>query len=79
MEVRDGVNERFLDVRRKMLNVLWLVIRKQKRNNFNGTNNINRSKDQQEKEEMTFLYNSLSMECVVAWVKENEYDEEAYV
>jgi hypothetical protein len=39
----------------RALNILWLVIRKYKRNNCNGTNNIKRSKDLLRKEEITFF------------------------
>jgi hypothetical protein len=39
----------------RALNILWLVIRKYKRNNSNGTNNIKRSKDLLRKEAITFF------------------------
>lgn len=39
----------------RALNFLWMVIRKYKRNNSNGTNNIKRSKDLLRKEAITFF------------------------
>jgi hypothetical protein len=35
--------------------ILWLVLRKYKRNNYNGTNNIKRFKDLSRKEATTFF------------------------
>jgi len=40
----------------RALNILWLVIRKYKRNNSNGTNNMKRSKDLLRKEAIMFFF-----------------------
>jgi hypothetical protein len=40
----------------RALNILWLVIRKYKRNNSNGTNIMKRSKDLLRKEAIMFFF-----------------------
>jgi len=45
----------------RALDILWLVIRKYKRNNSNGTNNIKRSKDLLRKEAIT-LFSTIGRE-----------------